>query len=284
MNKTLGLLFAAVLFSGCALWRVKNPWAQVQAPAPGTAEAIGGYANGCARGSVALDLSGPGYEVMRPSRRRFYGNPKLVAFLKDLAAKATAANLNTLMIGDLGMPRGGPTLSAHASHQTGLDVDIWYRQQPAGKTLTNEERETLETPSMVTQYFGPLNAAWNPNEIEILKLAASSDGVDRIFVNPSIKKHICELHRGEAWVARLRPWWGHDDHFHVRLQCPTTDKLCVNRADPIPPGDSCDATLDDWFSDKNKAKEKDLAENSKPSAMPKLPPECQAVLNADVGS
>ncbi len=258
---------------------IYNPWKLVRSPATGPAEAIGDYNAGCVRGALSMPLSGPSWEMMRPSRRRFYGHPRMVSFLRSLAARVSAAGLKTLMIGDVGMARGGPFLSGHASHQTGLDADIWYRQWATGAPLSMRDREKLSTPEMVTPDFEGLNRYWNPNEVEILRLAATDPLVDRIFVNPVIKKKVCALYPGAPWLAHLRPWWGHDDHFHVRLLCPPGDATCTTRADPLPPGDGCDATLEAWFSPESKAKARRLrTEPGEPPVMPTLPPQCDAVL------
>ena len=40
--------------------------------------------------------------------------------------------------------------------------------------------------------------------------------VQRIFVNAAIKKALCrEAGDDRAWLEKVRPWWGHDYHFHV---------------------------------------------------------------------
>jgi penicillin-insensitive murein endopeptidase len=258
-----------------------DPWRRVKSPSAGAARSIGRPDAGCLAGASTLPLSGPGFEVMRPSRRRFFGHPRLIAFLDALGRGASAAGLGTLLVGDLGQPRGGPTLSGHASHQTGLDVDVWYRQWPAGSPLSDSQRETLSSPSMVVPDFERLNASWNPNELEILHLAASDAAVERIFVNPVIKKAACAVHAGAPWLGKLRPWWGHDDHFHARLACDPQDTLCVSGADPIPAGDGCGAALDAWLSPASKAEAKrQRTETSKPPTMPVLPPECRQVLAA----
>ena len=55
----------------------------------------------------------------------------------------------------------------------------------------------------------------------MLEVAASDPVVDRIFVNPVIKRELCTHEPpGSLWLRKLRPWWGHHDHFHVRLRCP----------------------------------------------------------------
>lgn len=259
-----------------------DPWRDtVRTPAAGAPESIGSYADGCVRGAERMPLSGNGWEVMRPSRRRYYGHPLLIEYMRGLAADFAQAGLGKVVFGDIGQPRGGPTLSGHASHQTGLDVDVWYRRWPAGKTLTMRQREKLESPTLVVPDFERLNGKWDPKVIDMLRLAASRPGVDRIFVNPVIKRQVCARFAGATWVGKLRPWWGHDDHFHVRLSCPAGDALCTNPADPIPPGDSCGAPLDDWFTAESKAEaRRQRTEPGKPPTMPTLPAACQAVLDA----
>ena len=255
-----------------------NPWKRAATPAPGRAESIGAYAAGCLRGGEELPLSGPGFEVMRPSRRRFYGHPRLIAFVRALGSSVSGAGLGTLLVGDLAQPRGGPTLSGHASHQTGLDVDVWYRQAKPGERPSAADRETWTTPEMVVPDFVRLARSWNPRELEVLRLAASDPGVERIFVNPIIKQEACRLHGGASWLGKLRPWWGHDDHFHARLTCTPGDRHCANPADPIPPGDGCDGVAAWLTPAKRDEARRQRTEPGEPPKMPALPPQCRQVL------
>lgn len=258
-NRRLIIALAAMMsaVSGGSASRGGNPWAQVPFPTTSRPESIGNYDGGCLRGAETLELSGAGYEILRPSRRRYYAHPRLAAYIKELAAKTSANNLGKLMIGDVGQARGGPTMSAHLSHQTGLDVDIMYRQIPAQEALSPQQRENFDSPSMVRPYFGALNENWNPAEISVLRLAAENEEVDRIFVNPSIKREICKLHQGEDWLRMLRPNSGHDDHFHIRLKCAEQDTLCKNAKYKIPPGDGCGENLTRWFTPASIIAEKD---------------------------
>ena len=57
-------------------------------PAPLAARAIGFYARGCLAGGVSLPISGPNWQVMRPSRNRNWGHPRLLDFLERLANDA----------------------------------------------------------------------------------------------------------------------------------------------------------------------------------------------------
>lgn len=91
------------------------------------AEAIGGYSAGCLKNAVALPLEGPGYQVIRTKRLRYYGHPDLIHYLQHLANQTRLAGMPDLYIADLAMMHGGPFTSGHRSHQTGLDADIWFR-------------------------------------------------------------------------------------------------------------------------------------------------------------
>src|SRR5262245_7639344 len=94
-------------------------------PAPFAAEAIGTYSRGCLAGAVALPVNGRNWQVVRLSRNRNWGHPRLIAYLEQLARDARAIGWPGLLVGDMAQPRGGPMLTGHSSHQIGLDADIW---------------------------------------------------------------------------------------------------------------------------------------------------------------
>jgi penicillin-insensitive murein endopeptidase len=248
-------------------------WGEVLEPAPGTAHAIGSYTAGCVQGAISLPADGRGYQVMRPQRRRFFGHPLLVRYLQGLGAAVDQKGLGMLLIGDLGQPRGGPMPFGHRSHQNGLDADIWFWLPGDGMVLSVAERETIGAPSMLTAGGRALGAQqWSQRQAEVLRLAVSFDVVARIFVNPVIKKALCEQFPGASWLQKLRPWWGHDDHFHVRLRCPVGQTSCQNQ-DPLPAGDACGAELAWWFTE-------EARKPPPPVDVPKvpLPAACEAVL------
>jgi penicillin-insensitive murein endopeptidase len=224
-------------------------WSDAWEPVPGPPRAIGSYAAGCVQGAVSLPPEGPGFQTMRRDRRRFFGHPVLVRYLQELGAATARQGLGVLLVGDLGQPRGGPMPDAHRSHQNGLDADIWFWLPRDGVVLTAAERETMAAPSMVTPDGQGLDARqWSKRQVEVLRLALGFDVVARIFVNPLIKKAVCEHFPGEPWLQKLRPWWGHDDHFHVRLRCPVGEMTCQDQ-EPLPAGDGCGAELAWWFSE-----------------------------------
>lgn len=118
-----GLFALAVSAQAMAL----TPWQQITQPVPGAAQAIGGFANGCIVGANPLPLQANDYQVMRPDQHRYYGHPDLLAFINRLAGEVNQRQMGTLLIGDMAMPAGGRFNGGHASHQSGLDVDIWLQ-------------------------------------------------------------------------------------------------------------------------------------------------------------
>lgn len=253
-------------------------WGAISAPAPAPARAIGGYARGCLGGAVALPADGAGYQVMRLSRNRYYGHPHLIAFIQDFAKTARADDWPGLLIGDMAQPRGGPIATGHASHQIGLDVDIWFTPAPQ-RRLGRDERETMSAISMVAGTDAVDPSVWSDRQLRLLRTAASFADVERIFVNPAIKRAACAgAGKDRAWLAKIRPWWGHTYHFHVRLRCPDGDEGCIAQ-EPLPPGDGCDAGLDWWFSDEAQPKTSPPAGGYKRKLdLADLPPACRGIL------
>ena len=239
-----------------ALWLAASPvpasandWNARLVPAPGPAQAIGGYSAGCLQGATALPASGPGYELLHLRRNRRYGHPELVAFVRRLGTAARAKKLGVVLVGDLSQPRGGPTPNGHRSHQTGLDVDVGYAAPPGLRAggVSAAERERVRPLAVVDLQTHSATTAWSSKTAVLLALAATDPTVDRIFVNPAVKRMLCEGPTGKApWVARIRPWWGHHDHFHVRLKCPEGSPGCLPQ-DP-PSDDGCGPSLAWWFT------------------------------------
>jgi penicillin-insensitive murein DD-endopeptidase len=253
-----------------------HAWSRVDKPtASRLAQSIGKVTSGCLRGAATLPLNGQGYQVMRLSRARYFGHPDLVRFIQKLGQTAQNQHLGTLLIGDLGMARGGPTLSGHRSHQSGLDVDIWYllAREAGQRELSLSEREHWGAPTVLTPEANGVNPAqWLPANEQILEAAARLPEVDRIFVNARIKQVLCERKTSHDWLKKIRPWFAHADHFHVRLKCPS-DNLHCKQQEPVPTGDGCGANLAWWFS-----AEAQMPSKKPPSKKISLPKECDAIL------
>ncbi len=268
-------LLALLLLAPAAQAQPMSPWAQVATPSPGPARVIGSTVLGCLAGAAQLPPEGPGYQAVRVSRNRHWGHPDLVRFTRDFAQRARAAGNPDLWIGDLAQPRGGPMPNMHASHQSGLDVDIWLDLTPK-PAMSRAQREEIDVPSLVLPDQSGVNARFTPAHARLIRLAAESPGVHLVLVNHGIKRSLCEMHRGESWLHRVRPWRGHDSHMHVRLRCPASSPDC-REANPIPAGDGCDASLEWWLSDEAR---RPPPRPRPPGPPPALPAACSAVLRA----
>jgi penicillin-insensitive murein DD-endopeptidase len=276
---------AALLLAGSASagdLPAKQAFGAEQMPSAGAPQPIGFYAKGCLAGAMAIPMDGPHWEVMRPSRNRRWGHPELIAFIERLSRNAAKAGWPGLLIGDMAQPRGGPMITGHASHQIGLDVDLWYRPMP-NHTLSDQERESWAATSVLkphSLYVDP--SIWTPAHTALLKAAATDPEVERIFVHPGIKKLLCDTVTGDrSWLHNMRPYWGHDDHFHVRLKCPEGSRTCKGQ-EPIPPGDGCDKSLAWWFAPEPWKPAPKPTKPVKPRIVmvSDLPPACRYVLTA----
>ena len=209
----------------------------------------GSYAKGCLAGGRQLPETGPTWQAMRLSRNRNWGHPETIEFIERLS-KFAANRLpgwQGLYIGDMSQPRGGPMLSGHSSHQIGLDIDVWMR--PATNLrLSRGDRENLSSISMRRANGAYVNGNWTRQHHELLKAAAKDPAVARIFVFPGAKVQMCKDETGDrSWLRKIRPWWGHHYHFHVRLNCPKGASGCIDQAPP-PAGDGCNDAVK-WVND-----------------------------------
>ena len=250
-----------------------NTWSNIPAPSDGEAESIGGYANGCLNGGEALPAEGRGYQVVRLSRNRYYGHPALIDFIQDLGNRVADKNLGLMLVADMNQPRGGPMPSGHSSHQSGLDADIWL---PLDYKRIDGKRDHLKSVAMADRHKFTMNYdAWSDRQGELIRLAAEDPRVARIFLNPRIKMELCNMEwEDRRWLRKIRPWFKHHSHFHVRLKCPSGNAACKNQAPP-PAGDGCGKELAEWHPDKRKLWKKSSGKKSRPP----LPQQCNQVLS-----
>src|SRR6202047_2710005 len=161
-------------------------------PAAMPTRVIGFYAKGCIAGAEALPINGDTWQVMRLSRNRNWAHPDMVALLERLSAKAHKdAGWPGILVGDMSQPRGGPMLTGHASHQVGLDADIWLTPMP-NRELTREEREEMSATMIVAEDRLDVDPqVWTQAHLAVIRAAAKDPQVARIFVNAAIKKALC---------------------------------------------------------------------------------------------
>lgn len=274
------IILSLAIFSLSTPSSAKNEWETQKHPTKGAAESIGTYSLGCVAGAETIPEDGYGWQIMRVERHRNYAHPQMYGFIKNFAKQVKDNLKSVLMVGDIGLPKGGPFSYGHRSHQLGLDGDFWFSTPPAAlkRSLSKVERNKITPGNMVDHRKKKVNKNFKKYQRDLLKLAANQPSVDRIFVNPAIKHEMCRYYKGQDWLGKIRPWLGHDYHFHVRLKCPEGDKDCkLPEIYETIKGDGCDDTLKWWFKIPTKAeiiawKKKLLEDKKKPKA--KLPKRC----------
>ncbi len=298
MILTRALLLSLLLAAPVQAEKLANKlFGAMDAPSSQDSMPIGSYAKGCAAGLVELPETGPTWQAMRLSRNRNFGQPVMVQFLMDLSATARDIGFGQgLYIGDISQPRGGPMTSGHASHQIGLDADIWMLP-PRRLDLSEAEREEISSIPVRSADQRTVTENWTRTHRELLKQAASDQRVDRIFVAAAVKIEMCKTAKraDKKWLQKIRPVAGHDTHFHVRLKCPKGARLCETQTPTVEElskgGDGCDDTLTWWVtdyldppkSDGKKPPEDDAPKKKGPRefTMADLPRQCKGVLASD---
>jgi penicillin-insensitive murein DD-endopeptidase len=262
----------------------KELFARKVLPAALPTRVFGFYAKGCIAGAQELPIDGDTWQVMRLSRNRNWAHPEVVALLERLAAKAhKEAGWPGILVGDMSQPRGGPMLTGHASHQVGLDADVWLTPMP-NRRLSREEREEMPAVMMVRPDRLDVNPrAWTPSHLTVIRAAALEPDVQRIFVNAAIKKALCREAKGDrSWLAKIRPMYGHDYHFHIRIKCPPGSSECESQPEPSS-GEGCSRRdLAFWFKDSviHPKPPKEPPKPKPPITVAQLPAACRQVLAA----
>jgi penicillin-insensitive murein DD-endopeptidase len=254
-------------------------------PAAMPTHVVGFYAHGCIAGAEGLPINGETWQVMRLSRNRYWAHPDMVALIKRLAAKAHKdSGWPGILVGDMSQPRGGPMITGHASHQVGLDADIWLTPMP-NRQLSRNEREEMSAVMMVRSDRLDIDPnAWTPTHLSVIRAAAQEPTVQRIFVNAAIKKALCREAKGDrGWLSKVRPMYGHDYHFHIRIKCPPgSGGECESQPDPSE-GEACSAgDLAYWFKDSvlHPKPPKEPPKPRPPMTLAQLPAACKQVLAA----
>ncbi len=294
--RLLVILFLALPSAALSAPLAKDLFGAQRGPSQQRSEAIGTYANGCGAGMVQLPESGPTWQAMRLSRNRNWGQPELVQYLMDLSVQARRIGWAGLYIGDMSQPRGGPMKSGHASHQIGLDADIWMLP-PKRLNLSRGEREKISSISVRTNDQTRINGNWTPAHQALLRAAASDPRVDRIFVAAAVKIAMCNAtpRNDRAWLQKIRPLYGHNTHFHVRLKCPRGARYCKTQKPTVAElskgGDGCDETLNWWVTTyleelrnppkPTKKKPGKRKKTAREFTMADLPRACTSVLSSD---
>ncbi|MFO6466154.1 penicillin-insensitive murein endopeptidase [Jannaschia sp. KMU-145] len=244
VRTTLICLISLLLALPAQAQLAKEQFGAQSRPSAQSPEPFGSYARGCAAGLVQLPETGDSWQAMRLSRNRNWGHPELIDLVQEVGRHMNRIGWGGIYVGDLSQPRGGPMLTGHRSHQIGLDADIWL--YPAtDMTLSRRQRENISAVSMRRAEGAYVNSNWSRGQHELVKKAAQDRRTARIFIFPGAKVQMCEDETGNRdWLRKVRPWYGHHYHMHVRIACPRGARGCVDQ-DPPPRGDGC-AEAREW--------------------------------------
>jgi murein endopeptidase len=183
--------------------------APTAAPAPrpsGPSRALGSPAAGRLLNGRPLPPAGPGFQTYdpilhrSPNRRwRRFGTERLLATVEHVLAAYARAHPGAppVLVGDLSRPRGGnfgPRFGGigHASHQNGLDADVYYPRLDGALRPPRRPRQV------------------DRRAAQELVDAFVAAGAEFVFVGPSLDL------RGPKAV--VQPLVHHDNHLHVRIR------------------------------------------------------------------
>ncbi len=205
--------------------------------------AVGFYSDGSLLFAAYLPQVGEGFYRLFPGQEVRYGTTSAIKLLVTTAQemKERYPEGERLQIGDLSKMNGGK-LSNHNSHQNGLDIDLIYFRVDKREQNKNGHDDFLEKfveSDKLSKNFD-IERNW-----EYFKLIVNRAKINKIFTDQKIKDELCryaeqigELELHAETLRRLRHWPKHDDHFHVRLECPMFDLECIPQALP-PAGHGC---------------------------------------------
>ena len=235
-------------------------------------EPVGNYNNGCIFNSHSLKVSTDTYQVAHPRKQRYFGDESMVRFIERYSAAVKKNGVGNVLVGDVSTRYGGRLNTGHASHQNGLDADIeFYLDRINPKDLDKPHANILVTRDKKTT-----NSLFNRKYYDLIMLAAKDPLVERIFVSPAIKVKMCEMTADEnmhKYLHKIRPWFGHTEHFHVRLRCPAHAADCEKQT-PIPEMNTIAEEKEEalsWFL----PPPTDVAKNIQKKPKPELPARCE---------
>lgn len=208
-------------------------------------ESVGYYSKGKLKSAQSVFDHGTPVHKLFVSRGRLYTSDEMHSTL-TLASEFVMANYpdsESLQVGDLSNHEGG-LASGHASHQNGLDGDVVYLRRDH---YVQSEKSDVWDEDFVSGDKPTANFNTERN-FALLKYLTSHAPIERIFVDSSLKKALCQYALKKGWqddvqtieaLRRLRPENLHRTHFHLRISCPVNDHECTPQAE-VPLGAGCD--------------------------------------------
>lgn len=197
-------------------------------------QSIGDTNGGRLRKATRLPASDD-YFIRRPHRA--FGAQHTVQYVQRAvsAVKREFPKVHALAIGDLSEREGGK-ITRHASHQNGRDVDLgfFFKKKPEGypQSFVVATNKNLDFAASWALLMAFVEAAEEPGGVEKIFMSYSTQ---RLFYKWARKQGISKAKLGKIFqyprgrshaegLVRHEP--GHDEHIHVRFQCPPDDARC----------------------------------------------------------
>lgn len=195
----------------------------------------GSYTEGTLTDAECLQESGEGYMQLFRDMERIWGASDLVNMIvetgKDMASRYPGRD--RLQVEDMSVREGGD-VSGHASHENGLDVDLQFFKADGREHVPRGPGDFA--PSMVNA-DGSVSSNFDiERNWELMKSLHRHGRVTRIFIDEKLKAAICrharekgELSSSANVLRSMVHQTNHQDHLHVRLQCPVNSgRQCTN--------------------------------------------------------
>lgn len=180
---------------------------------------------------------GAGFEVRFPTRKRHYGTYDMVELVVNIG-EWVRQNVPGFSIGisDVAAANGG-RIGEHASHKTGMDIDIAYLTKTKKMAFMDIDKNVAKGSYTHADFNGA--AQW-----KLIKAAYDFAPIEVIYVNRRIKQEMCRqaLRAGDlksntdtksdAAVILTKLVVNdsyHGNHWHVRLDCNTLKGLKLQR-------------------------------------------------------
>ena len=240
MRRVLRLLIAVLMLvavAGCSRYGVVSD---------GSAVALGASNAGTLLNPVELPLVGDGYWIPRSWVRRGsrYGTDELVRLVVHVGREIARVYPDSAFgVADLSPKSGGPSIW-HRSHQNGLDVDLlFFAADRRGRGLRldtmphfrDDGSAWIAGPSGARGHRIYFDVERNWGLVRAVLLNPISE-VQYIFVYEPLRQLLLDhaVASGEPWMTVLFASYvmrqpvdssPHDDHFHVRIYCPESDRV-----------------------------------------------------------
>lgn len=204
------------------------------------AASIGYYSDGRQQDASTISMQGEGYIKIFQHRHNSFGAPSMIAALEAVAKqlKSKYPAKDRIQIADLSSKQGG-FLEGHGSHQNGLDVDIAFIRMDQTEQAPNYDQNATSGFKEVFVKGGKLTANFDViRNWELIRLLVETKRVQRIFVDPAVKRKFCGylqekglLQASRATLSRVKLEPDHTEHMHVRFYCPSESPQCKSQAE-----------------------------------------------------